>query len=146
VSAAPHSTPPDQQAATDDDLDGPTSEVRPVVPLFAVPWLAVTAAGLRSLPLDARAAYLLSLVDGHCTVETILDICAPELEREEALGLLAHLLQVGAIELRDPLPATPAKGPWLAKRPSARAKRVSSPPMKTRLPAASSTLLAMLAL
>jgi hypothetical protein len=31
----------------------------------------------------------------------ILDICGPELERDEALGLLAHLLQLGAIELRD---------------------------------------------
>jgi len=102
VSPAPRRTPPDQQAVSDDDLDGPTSAVRPVVPLFAVPWLAVTLEGLRLLPLDARAAYLLSLVDGRCTVEMILDICAPELERDEALGLLAHLLQVGAIELRDP--------------------------------------------
>jgi hypothetical protein len=41
-------------------------------------------------------------VDGHCTVETILDICGTELERDEALGILAHLLQLGAIQLRDP--------------------------------------------
>lgn len=46
-------------------------------------------------------AYHLSLVDGHCTVEMILDICGPELERDEALGLLAHLVQLGAIGLRD---------------------------------------------
>jgi hypothetical protein len=57
---------------------------------------------LHFLKLNARAAYLLSLVDGHCTVEMILNICGPELERDEALNLLAHLLQLGAIELRDP--------------------------------------------
>ena len=102
MSPANKRTPPDQQAVTDDDLDGPTSEVRPHIPLFAVPWLAITVEGLRSLPLDARAAYLLSLVDGTCTVETILDICVPELERDEALGILARLVQLGAIELRDP--------------------------------------------
>jgi hypothetical protein len=76
--------------------------VRPVVPLFAVPWLAVTLEGLRFLPLDARAAYLLSLVDGQCNIETILDVCAQKVTREEALGFLAHLLQLGAIDLRDP--------------------------------------------
>jgi hypothetical protein len=57
--------------------------------------------GLHFLKLNARAAYLLSLIDGHCTVEAILDICGLELERDEALGLLAHLLQLGAIKLRE---------------------------------------------
>lgn len=70
--------------------------------MFAVQRLAVTLEGLLPLPLDARAAYLLSLVDGHCPVEMILDIFGPEPAREEALGILAHLLQLGAIELRDP--------------------------------------------
>ena len=101
VTSSSRRTPPDQQALSDDDLDGPTSEVRALVPLFAIPCLAVTQDGLRFLPLDARAAYLLSLVDGHCTVETILDICVPELGRDEALGILARLLDVGAINLRD---------------------------------------------
>jgi hypothetical protein len=87
---------------SDDVVAGPTSEVRRHLPLCAVPWLAIALEGLRLLPLDARAAYLLSLVDGHRTVETILDICGPELERDEALGILAHLLQLDAIELRDP--------------------------------------------
>jgi hypothetical protein len=41
-------------------------------------------------------------VDGHCTVEEILDICSQELERDDAIGILAHLLQLGAIDLRDP--------------------------------------------
>jgi hypothetical protein len=101
VSSANRSTPPDFEAAHD-ELEGPASEVRPVVPLFAVPWLAVRAEGLRFLPLDARAAYLLSLIDGSCDVEAILDISATELDREEALRILARLLELGAIDLRDP--------------------------------------------
>ena len=97
-----HRTPPGQQAVREDGVASPTSEVRPHLPLCAVPWLAVTLEGLRLLPLDARTAYLLSLVDGHCTVEMLLDICGTELERDEALELLAHLFQLGAIELCDP--------------------------------------------
>jgi hypothetical protein len=100
VSPVPRRTPPELEAIGDDDLEGPSSAVRPLVPLYAVPWLAISAVGLRSLPLDARAAYLLSLVDGQCTVELILDIC--DMDRDEALGIVAHLLELGAIELRDP--------------------------------------------
>jgi hypothetical protein len=102
VARSNHRTPSGRQAVREDDVAGPRSEVRPHLSLGAVPWLAITAEGLPLLPLDARAAYLLSLVDGHCTVEMILDICGPEVERDGALGLLAHLLQLGAIELRDP--------------------------------------------
>jgi hypothetical protein len=60
----------------------------------------MTLDGLRWLPLDPRAGYLVSLMDGHCTVEMILDMCL--LERDEALGVLTRLLQLGAIELLDP--------------------------------------------
>jgi hypothetical protein len=101
VSPASHPTPPDFEAV-EDDLDGPTSEVRPVVPVFAVPSMAMGVDRLRSLPLDARAGYLLSLVDGRCSVETILDLCAEDLKTDEAMGILARLLQLGAIRLRDP--------------------------------------------
>jgi hypothetical protein len=102
MSSATRRTPPDQPAVFDDDLEGPASEVRPLVPLFAVPWLAITVEGLRFLPLDARAAYVLSLIDGQCSVDLILDMCAHEVDREEALAVLARLLGLGAIELRDP--------------------------------------------
>lgn len=37
-------------------------------------------------------------LDGCCTVETVLDICGI---RDQALSILASLLQLGAIELRD---------------------------------------------
>jgi hypothetical protein len=67
--------PPDLEAVTAHDPERPTSEVRPHVSLLAIPRLAVTLEGLRCLPLDARAAHRLSLVDGHCTVETILEVC-----------------------------------------------------------------------
>ncbi len=87
----------------DDFLDeGPPSGIRPLVPLFAIPWLVIRLDGLRFLPLDARAGYLVSLIDGRCSVETILDICALEVHREDALEILATLLQLGVIELRDP--------------------------------------------
>jgi hypothetical protein len=102
VSPANKHTPSDFEAIIDDDLGGPSSTARPVIPLFSVPWLAVTVEGLRFLPLDARAAYVLSLVDGHHNVETMLDVCAQQLTRDDALDVLAHLLQLGAIELRDP--------------------------------------------
>jgi hypothetical protein len=74
---------------------------RPPVPLFAVPWLALNAEGLRLLPLDARTAYVLSLVDGRCDVETILDLPGRELARDDALDILGYLLELGAIELRS---------------------------------------------
>lgn len=95
-------TPPEHEAVDDDDLEDPASAVRPHLPLLAVPWLAMTVEGLRVLPLDARTAYVISLVDGQCTVEVILDICESELARDEALAILAHLLHLGAIDLRDP--------------------------------------------
>lgn len=102
VTPSKRRTPPEQQAVDDDDVVGPTSAVRARLPMSAVPCLAVTVEGLRFLPLDARTAYLISLVDGHCTVEAILDICESELRGDEALALLARLLQLGAIELRGP--------------------------------------------
>jgi hypothetical protein len=81
-----------------DDLPGPQSDVRQLLPPSAVPVLAITREGLRLLPIDSGAAYLLSLVDGTCTLETILDVC--EMDRDEALGILARLLRLGAIVLR----------------------------------------------
>ncbi len=67
------------------------------VPLQAIPSLAVTAEGLRFLPLDAKAAYLLSLVDGRNSFATILDVC--DIVREDAFEVLVSLLQAGAIEV-----------------------------------------------
>jgi hypothetical protein len=82
-----------------EDLPSPASDVRQLLPPSAVPELATTREGLRLLALDAEAAYLLSLVDGTNTLETILDVC--EMKRDEALGILTRLMRLGAIRLRD---------------------------------------------
>ncbi len=97
---APDRSTPTELEDRDDDLEGPPSAVYPRLPLGAVPSLAITVEGLRFLPLDSRAAYLLSLVDGQCNVETILDVC--DMGRDETLAMLVNLLQLGAIELREP--------------------------------------------
>jgi hypothetical protein len=67
-----------------------------------VPWLVVTYDALRAMPLDSRDTVVLALVDGRATVEGILDMA--EMAEEEALDVLAKLLRLGAIELRDPAP------------------------------------------
>jgi hypothetical protein len=81
-------------------LIAPIAEVRPRMPLRGVPRLAITAEGLHILPLDSRTAYLLSLLDGQCNLDTILDIC--DMARDEAVSILTHLLQLGVIKLDDP--------------------------------------------
>jgi hypothetical protein len=101
--SARHGSGADPKGVDEYDLpSSPTShisELRPPVPLAAVPRLAVTAEGLHLLPLDSRAAYLLSLMDGRCTLDTILDIC--DMPRDEAIGILTHLVQLGVVELHD---------------------------------------------
>lgn len=98
---------PPRHARTESGFQGkasapptPVTPLRPLLPGNAVLHLSVTVEELRTLPLDARAAYLLSLVDGRCSVDLILDVC--EMDRGEALGALADLLELGAIQVRDP--------------------------------------------
>jgi hypothetical protein len=81
------------------------SDVRPLVSLFAVPWLVVSYVDLQKLPLDARAGFILSLIDGRCTVQTMLDISG--MPEEETLDVLRELLRLGAVELRDPKASKP---------------------------------------
>lgn len=75
------------------------SDIRPIVSMHAVPWLVVTHEELRRLPLDSRAGFLVSLIDGRCTVEMLLDVAG--LPEDEVIALLAQLARLGAIELRD---------------------------------------------
>jgi hypothetical protein len=63
----------------------------------AVPMLAIPFAELRTMPLDHRAGFLLSLVDGTSTVETILDVCG--MPREEALAMIEDFAQRGILAL-----------------------------------------------
>lgn len=74
------------------------SDVRPLIPLQAVPWLVMTYDELRALPLDSRAGFVISCVDGRCTVEMLLDVGG--MPEDETLTILGELLRLGAIELR----------------------------------------------
>jgi hypothetical protein len=56
---------------------------------------AMVDSQLRWLGLDHRSGFLLSRVDGVCTLEELLDVCG--MPRLEALKTLADLLERGAI-------------------------------------------------
>jgi hypothetical protein len=89
------------QAARDSDSEfaAAGSDIRSVVSLRAVPWLLVTYDDLRELPLDSRAGFVASLVDGKCTVEMLLDVSG--MPEDETLDILRELVRLGAVELRD---------------------------------------------
>ncbi len=75
------------------------SDVRMVLPTRMVPWLVLTYDELRLLPLNSRDGFVLSLVDGRCTVEMILDIAG--MPEDDVVDVLHKLAELGAIELRD---------------------------------------------
>src|SRR5579864_3410611 len=58
--------------------------------LESVPRLAVSMAELMALPLNDRAGFILSFVDGSYTIGMILDACA--MRREDALAVLGELV------------------------------------------------------
>jgi hypothetical protein len=60
-----------------------------------VPRLAVRPHELSLLPLDHREGFLLSMVDGVSSIETILDVCA--MPSDEALEILESLVQRGVL-------------------------------------------------
>jgi hypothetical protein len=60
-----------------------------------VPRRLASPTDIAKLPIDPRSAFLLSLVDGTSSLQSILDVCA--MPEEEALPLLEHLCFVGAI-------------------------------------------------
>src|SRR5258708_5655599 len=61
----------------------------------SVPRLAVSTADLKEMPLDHRAGFIVSFIDGKYTIEMILDACA--MQREEALAILGDLAARGII-------------------------------------------------
>ena len=75
------------------------SDIRLVVSPGAVPWLVVTYDDLSRMPLDPRAGVVVSLIDGTCSVEMLLDISG--MREDETLDSLRELVRLGAIELRD---------------------------------------------
>ena len=64
-------------------------------PASAVPRLTRTPKSLTSLPLDPRAAFLASQIDGHITVQNILDLGL--MTRAEALAALDRLVKLGVV-------------------------------------------------
>jgi len=66
----------------------------------AIPRPARPARDLLRLRLDARAGFVLSMVDGHTTVQTIIDVCG--LPDAEVVALLRTLRDAGAITLGPP--------------------------------------------
>jgi hypothetical protein len=82
------------------ELLAPQSDVRPLVPMLGVPWLIITHDELRRLPLDSLAGFVVSLIDGRCTVEMILDVAG--MPEDDVIALLRKLAELGAIEFRDP--------------------------------------------
>jgi hypothetical protein len=63
----------------------------------SVPTLAVGARELALMPLDHREGFLLSMVDGVTSIETILDLCA--MPGDEALAILESLSLRGVISI-----------------------------------------------
>jgi hypothetical protein len=76
----------------------PRSEVRKGLARSAVPIRKVRSHELSRFTLDARAGFLLSLVDGETTVEGLLDLSAMSVE--ETLTLLQALMAQGLVSIR----------------------------------------------
>jgi hypothetical protein len=63
-----------------------------------VPSLAISFSELTSRALDHRRGFLLSLVDGSSSIDTLLDLSG--MPEEEALELFAELVSLGILSLR----------------------------------------------
>jgi HD-GYP domain-containing protein (c-di-GMP phosphodiesterase class II) len=63
-----------------------------------IPVLLVTPSELAKLPLDHRAGFVLSMLDGQTTIEGLVD--ASGMPTEEVLAIVEHLLAMSVIKLR----------------------------------------------
>lgn len=103
--------PPPPDLTLDFPTDEPVSEVRPVTPkvgtlspasdpratLGRIPILLVGAERLLATRLDARAGFLVALIDGVTSVEALLDLSG--MSPDETLDLLEDLRRRGIIAL-----------------------------------------------
>lgn len=69
----------------------------PPIPYGAVPRVCMKSAELVKLVIDHRSGFLLSHIDGQRSVDELIDIS--HLNREDAVGVLATLIALGAIAL-----------------------------------------------
>lgn len=65
--------------------------------LMRTPSLAIGGPALQALPLDHRAGFIISLVDGRSTVSLILDMCP--MKRPEALAVIFALVEDSVLVL-----------------------------------------------
>ena len=70
-------------------------------PRRQIPRIAMTANEMTALSLDHRSGFLLSLVDGNCTIDDLLDVSG--MPRLEALKILCDLLDHGVLALTPAL-------------------------------------------
>jgi hypothetical protein len=66
--------------------------------MTGAPIVAVSADELRRLPLDHRAGFLLSLMDGTIDLDSVIEISA--MSRESALRLVRDLFESGVVAFR----------------------------------------------
>jgi hypothetical protein len=88
----------DEPASAVRSTTGDATTLRPpkITPFESeIPTVAVDAIELLKLPLGQRAGFLLSLMDGHTTVETLLDLCF--IPTDEALVLLDEMMRQGIV-------------------------------------------------
>jgi hypothetical protein len=55
------------------------------------PYVALTGEALKRLPLDHRAGFVLSLMDGAIELETVIELCA--MQRDDALTIIRDLYE-----------------------------------------------------
>ncbi len=65
---------------------------------FRIPKMAKPLNEVMALPLDHRAGFVLSLIDGMCTVEQIASMCP--MPSHETIEVLFGLLRLEAIAMR----------------------------------------------
>jgi hypothetical protein len=72
------------------------------ISLASVPVVVVPRDQVATLPLNARQGFVLSLIDGKCTLEEVIDISA--FERIETIEIVAGFVQAGIVALRNRRP------------------------------------------
>jgi hypothetical protein len=97
IPAARHETVPELPAVI-----GPAQSQD--ISLASIPVVVVPTDLLAKLPLDAREGFVLSLIDGKCSLEEVIDMCA--FERIETIDIVAGFIQTGIVLLRAQPPSS----------------------------------------
>jgi hypothetical protein len=63
-----------------------------------LPAVVMTYDELKRLPLDHRAGFVMSLMDGSLDLDTVIDLCG--MDRDEALGIIRNLFESCVVEFR----------------------------------------------